>query len=251
MPGKYRNPPVAEAVCAFTFASSTPWDMTIPGRLYELVREDYPHTEPLTVAQVTVDLTGQRISQQQQPGVRFLTEDRHGIVQLGPDQLSIHRVNKYQGWTNFRPQILRMLDLYRQIANPIAATRIGLRYVNHVELPKGQIEFDDYFNVMPRVPEPIPQSFAAFLAQIQIPYGGNDQQPPESLLRVLFGTAQPEQSEQLRFILDLDMATVDVAVPPLDTAMDWLDTAHARLDEAFTAAFTDKTHREIFGENLT
>ncbi len=247
MPGKYRNPPVAEVVCAFAFASSAQWDLTIPGLLWEKFRGDYPHVEPINMMQVTVNLGLQQVTQQ--PSVRFLSEDRNNIVQLAPNQLSIHRVNGYMGWVNFRPQVLGALELYREIAKPDGLTRIGLRYLNHVELAAGRIELEDYFCVMPKVPEPIPQTFRAFLTQVNIPYGGSESGVPESWLRITFGTADSDQPNQMRFILDLEMSTPEGTLP-LESAAAWLDTAHARLDEAFTAAFTEKTHREIFGENI-
>jgi uncharacterized protein (TIGR04255 family) len=238
---------VAETVCAFAFADSAQWDLTLPGLLWEKFRDEYPRVEPINTMQVTVSVGLQQVTQQ--PGVRFLSEDRKGIVQLAPNQLSIHRVNGYMGWVNFRPQILGALDLYREIAKPAGVARIGLRYLNHVELPVGTIELQDYFRLAPEVPEPIPQGFSAFLTQMTIPYLNSESGLPESSLRITFGTADSDQPDKMRFILDLDMSTPEGPLA-VEAAADWLDTSHARLDEAFTAAFTEKTHREIFEEYI-
>jgi len=39
---KYTNPPILEALCEFQFVPSQPWDMTIPGFLYEKINHEFP-----------------------------------------------------------------------------------------------------------------------------------------------------------------------------------------------------------------
>ncbi|MGQ0654564.1 MAG: TIGR04255 family protein [Betaproteobacteria bacterium] len=42
MPKKYKNPPIIEAICEFRFSETSPWDLTIPGLIYELVKDKFP-----------------------------------------------------------------------------------------------------------------------------------------------------------------------------------------------------------------
>ena len=39
---RYKNPPIVEALCEFEFISSQPWDLTIPGLIYEKVKDEFP-----------------------------------------------------------------------------------------------------------------------------------------------------------------------------------------------------------------
>src|SRR5712671_2587044 len=40
----YRKPPVAEALCELRFAPATPWDPTVPPRIWEQLRSEYDGT---------------------------------------------------------------------------------------------------------------------------------------------------------------------------------------------------------------
>jgi len=252
MPRKYRKPPVTEAVCEFRFASTQPWDLTIPGLLFKEISEEFPVLEQTNVMQIVAGLpfsSTAPIPAQVQPSVRFLTPERTELIQAAPHMLSIHQLRPYGGWEHFKTRISRTLEIYVALSKAEELSRVGLRYVDHVELPPGRYELDDYFRVMPRVPEPIPQIFQTFLTQVQIPYGANLEQP-ERYLRITFGTALPEQPEHFAFALDMDMFTPDGAVPSLADVLNWLQTAHEQVEQAFDAAFTEKTHKEVFEEEV-
>jgi uncharacterized protein (TIGR04255 family) len=42
MPKKYEKPPIIEAVCEFRFSGKSKWDLTIPGLIYDSVKDEYP-----------------------------------------------------------------------------------------------------------------------------------------------------------------------------------------------------------------
>lgn len=244
----YRKPPVVEAVCEFRFTSTQAWDLTIPGLLFKEVGDAFPILEQSAVIQVAINPSVPPVAvTPPQPSVRFLTPEQTELIQVAPFMLSIHQLRPYSNWEHFKARIAEVLDKYSELAHIEGLSRVGLRYVNRVELPPGQHELDDYFRVMPRVPEPVPQIFQTFLAQIEIPYGANPQLP-ESSLRITFGTALPEQEGHFAFILDLDMFSPDIAPPSIAGVPRWLDTAHERIEQAFDAAFTEKVHTELFEE---
>lgn len=39
---KYKHPPIVEALCEFQFIPSQPWDITIPGLLYDRINSEFP-----------------------------------------------------------------------------------------------------------------------------------------------------------------------------------------------------------------
>jgi uncharacterized protein (TIGR04255 family) len=39
------RPPLVEAVCEFRFAPTDQWDLTVPGRLYDRIRHEFPLRE--------------------------------------------------------------------------------------------------------------------------------------------------------------------------------------------------------------
>jgi uncharacterized protein (TIGR04255 family) len=246
---KYNKPPVIESVCEFRFEAGQPLDLTLPGLLYGELKEYFPISEQANITMVTLDVGGNQIAQQMQNAARFLTEDRSEFVQiaLSPQALSITQLVGYRGWVHFKARISLALTAYQKLLEGAKFARIGLRYINRIELPPGRHELDDYFRFMPKAPEPIPQIFQSFLAQVQIPYGGTPE-TPESILRLSISNTQSEVPENYAVLFDLDMFTLPGNIPEPNEVFKWLDTAHQRLEDAFDVALTEKTHTEIFEE---
>lgn len=239
----YENPPLIEAVCEFRFTSSQPWDWTIPGLVYEQIREEFPTKEQVNSVSMKIDPVEGKIVQEAQTRMRFLNEDTTSLIQVAPDYLSVHQLRPYTMWNLFKEQILKYFSIYCKAASPQDLSRVGLRYINQVVLPYRDVELEDYFRVLPQVPNPVPQIFPSFLLQIDIPY-----ELPKSGLRIIFGTVQPNETSHATYALDLDMYSQHEDVPGSDKILGWLDTAHDHIEAAFDAAFTEKTHLEVFRE---
>jgi len=245
MPRIYSKPPVVEAVCEFRFIGpAEPWDWTIPGLLYERVKETFPVKMEVRSVEVTVSQgAGQAVQQNVQTKMQFQSKSKTEILQVGRDLFSVNQLRPYPKWSTFKTLISDQLKLYRRVANPLRLSRIGLRYVNRIEIPRQTIELEDFFRIQTQVPQPIPQTFQAFVSQIEIPY-----EKQKISLRLAFGNAPPEDQDHLAFLLDLDMFSVENQTPHLDQVPSWLEKAHDQLEAAFEAAFTEKTHKEIFQE---
>jgi len=238
----YTKPPFVEAVCDLRFSSSNPWDWTIPGLFYDQIRDRFPVKEQLNTIETRIDPVQGKVVQQTQLKLQFSSEMRDAVIQISPDNLSIHQLPPYDGWVNFRERIFEYLQIYRSAAQPAALTNIALRYINHVELPFDDIELENYFCVLPQIPNPIPQVFPTFLVNVEIPYSS-----PVSGLKITFGTVVPRVSGNLAYVLDLNMLSSSDAIPSSNQILNWLDIVHDRIEVAFNASFTAKTHLEIFG----
>lgn len=70
MSKKYSNPPLIEAVCAFRLTPNTPWDITIPGLLYEPLKDAFPNREQRVVQEVVYMPIRQGLQQQIQDSNR-------------------------------------------------------------------------------------------------------------------------------------------------------------------------------------
>jgi uncharacterized protein (TIGR04255 family) len=58
MSNEYKNPPAIEAVCEFRLSPETEWDITIPGLIYERVKEKFPIKEQRTFQNVEISSEG-------------------------------------------------------------------------------------------------------------------------------------------------------------------------------------------------
>jgi len=226
MPRRYKKPPLIEALCEFQFEGSQPWDWTVPGLVYEKIHDQFPKKRQESVLEIAMQPSQDKILQQMKAGVakmQFLRDDETALIQVGPDLLAINHLCPYPPWQTFKTLILENVEVYRRIAKPMALKRIGLRYINRIEIPNEKRQLDKYFQTLPRVPSSIPQDLQSFLLQVDVPYDN-----PSGHLRLRFGTAPPGSSENLTFMLDLDFYVLADNCPPIDVAGEWIEAAHAR-----------------------
>lgn len=249
MSRKYSNPPVVEALCEFQFVPSQPWDITVPGLLYEKIKEEFPEKKQVMGFGVGIQLkeAGMAGMAEQKvelapPRIQFLRPDKSALVQVGLDLLIINHLKPYPTWEAFKPPIFSNLKIYQAIAKPKGFKRIGLRYINKIEFDKGPIELSDYFSYSPSIPAALPQTHEAFIVRVEIPYeDGRDR------LLLTLASIIPEKPDVLTLVLDLDYIMTIPERVSLEQVSDWIENAHSRVENAFEACITDKC-RNLFGE---
>jgi uncharacterized protein (TIGR04255 family) len=242
---KYANPPIVEAVCEFRLRQDVKWDPTIPGVLYGKVRDSFPIKEGKLVQDVTITQKQEGISHQIRTTERawFLSDDRKTFAQLGPGVLAVNRLNPYPGWGFFKPRIEMAFRALRDIVPMGDLERIGLRYINRIEIPSQPINLQDYFAYGPYFgPSLREKSLAAFLVLCTIPFcEGRD------ACNVQLATPAPEQAAGSTFVLDMDYFLSRPRSVSEEGAMEWVETAHGNILEIFESCITDRL-REIFQE---
>ena len=245
MPRIYKKPPVIEAVCEFRFEGSQPWDWTIPGLVYDRIKSEFPKKRQQNVLEVAMQPGEGKISQEVKAGIakmQFLREDETALVQVGPELLAVNQLRPYPSWPTFKALILTQLDVYRTVAKPKALKRVGLRYINRIDMPVPDFALEDYFRTLPNLPDTVPNVFASFMLRMEVPY-----EDINGRLTFVFGTP-PIKAEKPAFMLDLDMFALGEDAPSLDEVSKWIEAAHERVEKAFDGTFTDKTHKEVLEE---
>jgi uncharacterized protein (TIGR04255 family) len=255
---QYRKPPIQEALCEIRFSPGPAWNLTIPGRFYESVKRSYP--EP-PKERVNLQLAGMEVEHdpnrlpgaprsspaltmsQSEVRVQFSADENRRQVAVGPDVLSVHDLHPYSGWHQVRPRIEQALQTYRQIAEPIGVKRIGLRYINLITLPGGNLNLDDYFVPLIGIPAALPIDMTGFLARVESVYENR-----RIRLLLTFGSAKADPGFS-GFILDLDTIYQEAADNlELDNVMSVVDDLHEREHEAFEALITEKTREVLDAE---
>ncbi len=241
---RYKNPPIIEALCEFRFKPGIPWDLAIPGLVYEKVREDFPKRRQARALETNISAGAEGIEQQVRTTDRmqFLREDERALVQVGPDLLTVNHLRPYPTWQEFLPLIRKGLEAYCEAAGPEGIRRIGLRYINHIEIPEQRIELKDYFEFRPFVGPHLPQDFGPFILGIQVPY-----EDSRDTLRLQLANASVETPDTAAVMLDLDYFLARPGEVSLDSVFEWVEMAHSRVEEAFEACITDRL-RQMFEE---
>jgi len=241
---RYKNPPIVEALCEFRFEPSLPWDLAIPGLVYERVRDNFPKRRQVRALETSISAGHDGVEQQVRTTDRmqFLREDEKALIQVGPDLLAVNHLRPYPTWQEFLPLIQRGLDAYCKTAAPKGIRRIGLRYINRIEIPGQGIELEDYFEFRPFVGPQLPQDLGTFIVGIQVPY-----EDLRDTLRLQLANVSIETLDTVALMLDLDYFLARPGEVPLDNVFEWVNVAHSRIEEAFEACVTDRL-RQMFEE---
>ncbi|MBQ0905782.1 TIGR04255 family protein [Micromonospora sp. U21] len=245
----YKHPPIIEAIVEFTFGGGEDWNLTIPGRLYERVRDSYPG-EPQqreiveanwgTEGADGVDPPNQGLAltvSKKSERVVFSSDNK--LLMVGPAVLSVHSLAPYEGWESLHARATDALEKYCEVARPECISSIGLRYVNRIKLPGPTVAFEEYFTVAQALPATgFPPNLGAFFDRMELYY-------EEIPARIAFtwASVNSDDPEAAVFLLDLDLRWRDKT--PFENADSNLADLRGRERAAFESLITNKL-REIF-----
>jgi uncharacterized protein (TIGR04255 family) len=241
---KYANSPIVEALCEFQFESDSAWDLAIPGLVYEQVRSTFPKRRQAKAHAISISANLEGIEQQTRSldRMQFLREDEKALIQVGPRLLAINHLKPYPSWSEFSPLIQRGLDAYKSVATVTKIHRIGLRYINRIEIASKRIDLEDYFEFRPFVGSSLSQEMRAFVVGIQISYEGE-----RDILKIEMANAATGSPDSVAIILDLDYFLARPGEVPAEKALEWVDRAHTHVEETFEACITPRL-RALFQE---
>lgn len=243
---KYKYPPIIEAVCEFRFEPSSPWDQVFYGLFYEKIRNSgFQKRQPIKEVDLGVKQSANGIEQELKTTdrMRFLREDEKAFIQVGPDKLSVHHLKPYPSWPEFQPLVLKGFDAYLEAVKPKGIQRIGLRYINRIEIPGTKVKVEDYFEFYPFVGKQLPQEFGPFIVGIEVPYEGD-----RDILRIMLTSIRSTTPNIACVVLDLDYFLNKPESVLLTNVSNWINIAHDHhVEEVFEACIRDPL-RKIFGE---
>ena len=242
----YKLAPVSEAVCEFRFDPSQPWDSTVLGLVYDRLKQYYPKKKQEIGLSFEIQGTPQKVQQQignPTPRMQFLSEDERSLIQLSTDALSINKLKPYHNWAAFKETILSALNAYVAVNEPKGIRRVGIRYINRIEIPQPMVKIEDYLLAAPTVPAPLPQEFASWVQRVEVPVDERN-----GLLVIQSGSIRDGKNENIAFLLDIDFILQKVEPSMrLQSASDLIELAHDQVENAFEACITDKA-RALFEE---
>jgi uncharacterized protein (TIGR04255 family) len=120
--------------------------------------------------------------------------------------------------------------------------RIGLRYINRIELPASKVELGEYFEFYPFVGPNLPQNMESFILGSEFSYAeGRDR------CRVQLAPVPASSGGITAFILDIDYFLAQPEAVKVSEVLGWVEEAHSRVEEVFEGCITDRL-RELFEE---
>ena len=156
-------------------------------------------------------------------GFVFHSHDNLSLAQFRVDGFTFNRLRPYTSWEQIWKQAEALWLKYKEVAEPLAVTRLALRYINHIDLGSDAAHWNDVL----ACPIPVPSSMAVgidrFTSRVTVRHGEK-----ELFAHVTQAVDPKPDGREVRLILDID------AFRPLD-----LPVSHDNLDEVLGAAFAE------------
>ncbi|MDR5729828.1 MAG: TIGR04255 family protein [Terriglobia bacterium] len=137
-------------------------------------------------------------------GLRFQSDDRKYIAQFNRDGFVLSRLEPYETWEKLSREAKRLWSSYIEFLKPLQIDRVGLRYVNRIQLPFGEVNFEEYLQVSPSTPPELDFPISGFMHQDSVVVPNN----PYAIN--IIKTIQPPNlttGTGLGLILDIDVGT--------------------------------------------
>lgn len=241
----YRQPPITEAVIEIRFAT-----LVSAARIAEISGDFeslYPFEQRIADVQVQLNLPSTPQAGVTTETIETLAHKRSSLDQteillLRPQNLVVSQLAPYPGWVTFFERFRRDWTLWKKLMSYRKISRIGVRYLNRIDIPiraEQMIEYEQYINIYPHLPEIFPKvSGYGVQAQIELPDIG--------CKMTLNSLTQPSiMLGHGGFIIDQD---VYIAPNPPQNDEDiykFLDVVRGKKNEIFEACITPRA-RELF-----
>ena len=205
---RYLAPPITEAVIELRFADRL--NTSSFNRVISRLEKKYTSGKSEQMFEITVEFqTATPLLQNQRPLHRFSSADEADICIVKDDMISWSRLSPYEGWDALQSRVERDFDLVEKVARSRKVTRIGLRFINRIDVPFGEGDeicwYEDYLAVHLQLPPILDPTNS---------YGWRVERDFEEMglkAVVQSGIMVPEIPETGAFSLDIDIGTmVDV-----------------------------------------
>ncbi len=242
MPRIYKKSPLIEALCEIKFMDAE-GDFTSWGDFYQKVKESYPIKTELARG-IEFQFTPNAGSINPSEFVkRFTSKDNAQLIQTTKDFLILNRLSPYLGYENFKKSFVAVLKSYNEIFLPKRVTQLSMRYVNQIIIPQEVFSINEYFGLVPVIPEGVTDAISSIVVQVQIaPQAANHSL--QVTLRSIPSTIEGNSA----FFLDIfDAISIDTEFNE-NNILKIMDEAHLNIEHVFEKLIQEKL-REVFQED--
>ncbi len=188
MAESYRVPPVVECVIEIKFQDPIAFDAIEKKR--SRFERHYPRHDLNVDIQAHISLEQNSITQSPS-GIRFRSDDELQILMIQTSGFAAAQLAPYPGWEAFRKRFDRDYELHQEQFGRHSISRIGVRFINRIDIPASEVSIQDYLNIFPVAP----------------PLGAS--------LGLAFALETTRQLEDRRYLTTLRTSTVASPVPQM------------------------------------
>lgn len=198
----YLNAPIVEAVFDVKVSNTIIINPSTFEKYGKTDLTDYPISNKIFNVQLQISDkqgTGQVGRTTNLLGYVFSNIQGNRKVQFRLDGFSYNMLRPYSNWNDFSTAAFALLKKYIDLAKPNSITRIGLRFINRIDLPLEDQKLEEYIKYHPPIPAGLPKKLDKFFLQMQIP--SND-----GISKALISqTFERSKGGRVPFIIDIDV----------------------------------------------
>jgi uncharacterized protein (TIGR04255 family) len=241
----YKQPPITEAVIEIRFAAPLGADRiaAISGDFQSL----YPFEQRIADVHVQLNLpsapqAGTTTETIETLGHKRSSLDQTEILVLRPQNFVVSQLAPYPGWQTFFERFRRDWILWKSLISYRKISRIGVRYINRIDIPSisGQIiNYEQYINIYPHLPTLIP-NVQGYGVQVIVDM-------PDISCRMTLNslTAPSPLLGHGGFIIDQDIYNEQTPPQNDDDIYTFLNVVRVKKNDVFEACITSRA-RELF-----
>lgn len=241
---QYERPPITEAVIEIRLEK--PLSEKVVKKIHNRLKNSYESSDTISSTGIKFDAEKKEIEQlpTEFVGYRLSSKDRTDIVQIKANAMICSRLAPYNGWENFEPRARKNWGIWRKEIKQARLRRIGLRYINRLDIPykkENKIDVEDYLTVVPKFPEPsLIRVLTAYTMQIAGPFSIEDFH-----LNINSNVVKSPLIDNLSIVLDLDLSLNKDLPHNDDKIWELINKMREYKNNAFEMCITDKA-RELF-----
>lgn len=237
-PLQLARPPIVEALIDIRVKASRTLEVSHLQQIDSVLAAALPQRSTRHLAQARFETApgGVRSASAEDLGLQgyiFRSTGGEDVAQFRIDGFTFNRLAPYSGWETIFPMAMRLWDEYVRLAAPEAATRLAVRYLNRIAIPRELDSFDSLLAAGPRIPEGLPPFVSGFLIRLTVHDLEN---------KLAANIAQYVEESTNSVILDIECYT--------DSPDFELDAAHrTKFEETFASLRAFKNR--VFEKSLT
>ena len=202
---KLATPPITEAVIEIRFSPNEHVTLDHLKTFAEATKSRYPKRAPLYVMSgqfgVSPEGDAKARSTAQAVGLRLTNVEGNRTCMARIDYISVSFLPPYTPWPALAEAAHETYDKYRKIVPQEQVIRVGMRYVNRLNLPL--IEGQDILELIttePRFPKGIPELLSGFETTVYLPLETNS----GAIVRQRLEPPSSPDQKGVPFVLDID-----------------------------------------------
>ena len=247
----YLNPPIQEVLVDFQVVLTEETQLDSLAAFHHGLEDRFPERKERISVQHGFQLspaTGIHSSTSHRlvDGYLFVSQECGKTVQVRLDGFTFNKVKPYSNWQQFVDETRELWTRYLAVAKPVNISRIGLRYINRIDLPLPLKDLREYCLLFPDLPQSMPTMLSEFFQRFVLPFDSASPVSGSSVTLTFMPPSLNAPGALLPVLLDIDVfRTWQLLSPDSSEAWEVLEAMRSLKNQIFEASLTAKA-KELF-----